>query len=64
MRLPGTGVYYLFVVKDGKAEKRTVDVGIARGNLVEITSGVAEGDRVVIKGQANLKSGTPVIEAK
>ena len=64
MRLPGTGVYYLFVVKDGKAEKRTVDVGIARGNLVEIISGVTEGDRVVIKGQVNLKTGTPVIEAK
>ncbi|MBW1723151.1 MAG: efflux RND transporter periplasmic adaptor subunit [Deltaproteobacteria bacterium] len=64
MRLPGTGVYYLFVVKDGKAEKRTVEVGVGRDNLVEIISGVTEGDRVVIRGQANLKSGTPVIEAK
>ncbi|RLC09642.1 MAG: hypothetical protein DRH43_07925 [Deltaproteobacteria bacterium] len=64
MRLPGTGVYYLFVVKEGKSEKRTVEVGVGRGNLVEIISGVTEGDRVVIRGQANLKSGTPVIEAK
>jgi len=64
MRLPGTGVYYLFVVKDGKAEKRTVEVGISRGNLMEILRGVNEGERVVIKGQVNLKTGTPVIEAK
>lgn len=64
MRLPGTGVYYLFVVKEGKSEKRTVEVGVGRGNLVEIISGVTERDRVVIRGQVNLKSGTPVIEAK
>jgi len=64
MRLPGTGVYYLFVVKDGKAEKKTVEVGISRGNLMEILRGVNEGERVVIKGQVNLKTGTPVIETK
>ncbi len=62
MRLPGTGVYYLFVVKDGTAEKRTVEVGISRGNLVEILSGLKEGDRVVVKGQVNLRAGTPVRE--
>jgi len=63
MRLPGTGVYYLFVVKDGKARKRTVEIGIGRGNLVEIVSGVKEGERIVIRGQTSLKTGTPVIEA-
>jgi len=61
MRLPGTGVYYIFVVKDGKAEKKTVKLGISRGNLVEIISGVKEGEDTVIKGQVNLKTGTAVI---
>jgi len=64
MRLPGTGVYYLFVVKDGKAEKRTVEVGVGHDNLVEIISGVKEGERVVIRGQVNLRTGTPVIETR
>ncbi|MCD6404808.1 MAG: efflux RND transporter periplasmic adaptor subunit, partial [Planctomycetes bacterium] len=64
LRLPGTGVYYLFVVKDSKAEKRTVQVGIGRGNIVEITSGLKVGESVVIQGQANLKTGTAVMEEK
>jgi RND family efflux transporter MFP subunit len=61
MRLPGTGVYHLFTVKDGKAEKGAVELGVSRGNLVEVIHGVREGDRVVIKGQVNLKTGTPVV---
>lgn len=64
MRLPGTGVYYLFVVKDGKAEKRTVTLGIGRGNYVEVVEGVAPGEKVVVKGQVNLKTGMAVHEAK
>ena len=61
MRLPGTGVYYVFVAKGGRAEKRVVKLGISRGNLVQIVSGIEEGEAVVIKGQVNLKSGTPVV---
>lgn len=64
MRLPGTGVYYVFIVKDGKAQKRTVRLGISQGNLVEIASGLKEGQHVVIKGQGNLKTGTAVVESR
>lgn len=64
MRYPGTGVYYIFVVEDGKALLRTVKLGISEGNLVEIVSGLKEGERVVIEGQVNLKSGMPVVEDK
>ena len=64
LRLPGTGVYYVFIVKDGKAQKRTVRLGISQGNLVEIASGLKEGQHVVIKGQGNLKTGTAVVESR
>ncbi len=64
MRLPGTGVYYLFAVKDGKAEKRTVELGLRRGNFVEILSGVREGERVVVRGQGGLRAGMKVTEAR
>ena len=64
MRLPGTGVYYLFTVKDGTAQKRVVELGTSRGNLVEIVRGIKVGERVVIKGQVNLKTGTRVVETE
>ncbi len=64
MRLPGTGVYYLFTVKDGTAQKRIVELGTSRGNLVEIVRGIKVGERVVVKGQVNLKTGTRVVETE
>jgi len=60
LRLPATGVYYCFVVQDGKAEKRMLTVERIAGHYQEIVDGLSEGDRVVIKGQGLLKTGTPV----
>ncbi|MCD6385154.1 efflux RND transporter periplasmic adaptor subunit [Candidatus Sumerlaeota bacterium] len=60
MRLPGTGVYYVFKVVNGVAEKVNVTLGVKKGNLVEITSGLEPGDIVVVTGQGVLKTGTPV----
>jgi HlyD family secretion protein len=39
-----TGV---FVIENGKAEFRKVETGITGGNLIEITNGLKEGDRIV-----------------
>ena len=36
----------VFVVKDGRAEQRTVKVGILEGDLIEIQQGVQEGESV------------------
>jgi len=61
LRLPGTGVYYAFVVENGVAVKRAdIKIGMSKGNLVEITSGLKQGDELVVAGQGLLKTGTPV----
>jgi HlyD family secretion protein len=47
----------VFVVTDSRAERRAVRVGANRGELVDITSGLAAGERVVVDGPADLKDG-------
>jgi len=36
----------IFVIKDGRAEQRTVKIGILEGDLIEIQQGVQEGESV------------------
>lgn len=59
-KMPGTGNYYVYVVKDGRARMKNIETGIKQGNVVEVLSGLAEGDPVVIQGQNRLKDNTPV----
>ncbi|MGB9836094.1 MAG: efflux RND transporter periplasmic adaptor subunit [Candidatus Saccharicenans sp.] len=51
---------YVMVVEGGKAVKRTVTTGIKNTDLVEITSGLNEGDLVVVEGNFGLAEGAPV----
>ncbi len=44
----------------GVAERLPVDVGVRGDGWVEITSGIAEGDHVVLEGAGNLRPGTAV----
>ena len=39
-----------YVVRDGTAERTTIQIGATSLNAVEIVSGVKEGDRIVISG--------------
>ena len=48
---------YVFVEKNGRAEKRPVQTGITEGWLVEITSGLQAGERVVLEGHRELEDG-------
>lgn len=52
----------VFVVRGGRAEKRTVQTGTgaAPGAPVEITSGLAPGDQVVVRGGFALRDGDKV----
>ncbi len=52
----------VFVVADGRAELRAVAVGAGFGDEVEIASGVATGERVVVDGFDGLADGAPVRE--
>lgn len=62
LRLPGTGVYYAFAVENGIAKKRPdIKLGISKGGLVEVISGLSEGEDVVVAGQGLLKTGAQVV---
>lgn len=49
-----------FVVQDGKAVEREVKTGITSNGTVEITSGIAAGEDVVVTGQNSLQNQMPV----
>lgn len=48
------------VAKDGKIETRTVQTGIRGGGLIEILSGLAEGDQIIAKAGTFLRQGDRV----
>jgi hypothetical protein len=49
-----------FLVREGRAVRRPVETGARRRGVVEILSGVAAGDTVVVAGQQNLRDGAGV----
>jgi RND family efflux transporter MFP subunit len=51
---------YVFVVEAGKAVRRDVALGIQNTTMVEILSGLADGEAVVFEGNYGLEAGTPV----
>jgi multidrug efflux pump subunit AcrA (membrane-fusion protein) len=55
------GVNKVFTVKDNKAVEIVVDLGVRRGNLIEISKGVNADAMVVVSGTSKLASGVPVI---
>ncbi|MEP7116082.1 MAG: efflux RND transporter periplasmic adaptor subunit [Acidobacteriota bacterium] len=50
----------VFVAGDDKAERRAVTLGVSDGTRVEIVSGLAAGDRVIVHGQAGLPDGATI----
>jgi len=55
-----SGKKIVFLVKDGRLERRAVTTGGTRGTDLEILAGVNPGDSVVVKGPENLKDGQTV----
>ena len=51
---------HVYVAEDDVAEKRAVTLGLEEGELIEVLSGVAAGDRVIVTGQGGLKDGSAV----
>jgi RND family efflux transporter MFP subunit len=54
------GAQQVFVVVDGKAERRTVETGLSSEGRVEIVSGLQEGEAVVITGSNNVRNNADV----
>ncbi|MGL4836474.1 MAG: efflux RND transporter periplasmic adaptor subunit [Shewanella sp.] len=45
----------LYVIESAQAQRRVVEIGYRQGDTVEILSGVKPGERIVTRGQQNLK---------
>jgi RND family efflux transporter MFP subunit len=54
------GKKIVFMVKNGKLERRAVAIGGSKGDQTEIMSGLVAGDIVVLRGPANLQDGQAV----
>ncbi len=58
--LPLQGANFVWVVADGKATRRQVELGVRTPGFVEVTSGVEDKEQVVVGGQERLAEGAPV----
>ncbi len=58
--LPLQGATYIWVVADDKASRREVETGVRRPGFVEVRSGIAVGDHVVVGGLERLFDGASV----
>ena len=57
---PSGQAQYVYRVRDGVAERRAVTIGERREGLVEILTGVGEGDQLVVAGLQRVTDGAPV----
>jgi len=58
--LPIQGSSFVWVVQNGKATRRQVELGVRTPGLVEVRTGVESGEQVVVGGQERLAEGAPV----
>jgi membrane fusion protein (multidrug efflux system) len=58
--VPDQDRQYVFVVKGDIAEKREVRTGLRRPGSVEVVSGLAAGERIVVEGTVKLRDTGPV----
>jgi membrane fusion protein, multidrug efflux system len=59
--VPAEGSSSVWVVVDGKADRRQVSLGVRTPGFVEIAAGVKAGDQVVVGGLELLAPGAPVM---
>jgi membrane fusion protein (multidrug efflux system) len=58
--IPLQGTNFVWVVADGKASRRQVELGVRTPGFVEIKKGVENAEQVVVGGQERLAEGAPV----
>jgi membrane fusion protein (multidrug efflux system) len=58
--IPELGGKKVFIYDDGTAQPRSVETGIRTENEVQITSGLADGDMVIVSGILQLRPGLEV----
>jgi RND family efflux transporter MFP subunit len=55
---------FVLVIKDGVVEKRAIKIDRINGEEVQVAAGLVAGDRIVLDGHTNLKSGDRIKEMK
>jgi hypothetical protein len=58
--LPLQGSNVVWVVANGKATRRVVELGVRTPGFVEVKNGVENNEQVVVGGQERLAEGAPV----
>ncbi len=58
--VPRQGRQYVYVVEDGKAIEREVELGIRAPGLAEVRQGLRSGELVITEGTQKVRPGTPV----
>ena len=54
------GKPHVYVIEDGKAHRRPVELGLVGTDVVEIAGGLAEGEQVVAEGNSGITEGMPL----
>ena len=54
------GQKIVYLVKDNRVERHAIKVGETQGSQARVVAGLSAGDRVVVRGPANLKDGEAV----
>lgn len=52
----GTNTQDVFIVKEGKAERRSVSIGLSNFDFVELKDQVKEGDRIIVSDMSEYKN--------
>jgi len=58
--IPIENVHYVFVENEGKAVRKAIKIGRRHPGVVEVVSGLAEGEQVVVEGALKLREGSSV----
>lgn len=54
------GKHFVWIVAGGKAHRSDITLGRAGGNRIEVLTGIAVGDRVIVEGYQKVSEGSPV----
>ncbi len=58
--IPIENVHYVFVEEEGKAVRKAIKIGRRHPGVVEVVSGLVEGEQVVVEGALKLREGSAV----
>jgi len=58
--VPRQGRQYVFLIQDGKATERLVEIGSRAPGVAEVRAGLKAGDSIIVEGTMRVRDGVPV----